>query len=111
MTSRPGPGVYTISIRLGDVSQLIITVTISLNVIGALAALFFCNWTVEAANHTKSTQLNPPITELITITIETTTYLEKKTSEFPKWRNFFTLDIVSTGDAYAKCFRFFFRKL
>ena len=45
MTSRPGPGVYTISIRLDDASQLIITVTISLNVIGALAALFFFNWT------------------------------------------------------------------
>ena len=45
MTSRPGPGVYTISIRLVDVSQLIITVTISSNVNGALAALFFCNWT------------------------------------------------------------------
>ena len=82
MTSRPGPGVYTISIRLGDHTK-----------------------------STKSTQLNPPITELITITIETTTYLEKKTGEFPKWRNFFTLDIVSTGDAYAKCFRFFFSEI
>ena len=51
--------------------------------IDALAALFFsnhsqCNWTVscnrsdEAANHTKSTQLNPLFTELITITIATT---------------------------------------
>ena len=28
-------------------------------------------------HHTRSTQLNPPITELITITIATTTYLEK----------------------------------
>ena len=32
-----------------------------------------CNRTVEAANHIKSTQLNPPITKLITITIATTT--------------------------------------
>ena len=29
-------------------------------------------------HYTKSTQLNPPITELITITIATTTYLEKR---------------------------------
>ena len=30
------------------------------------------NWIVEAANHTRSTQLNPSITELITIAIATT---------------------------------------
>ena len=46
MTSRPGPGVYTVSIRLGDVSQLIITVAISSNVISALSALFFTNHSV-----------------------------------------------------------------
>ena len=41
------------------------------------------------------TQLNPPITELITITIATTTYLEKKTGKFP---NFLlkTLSLVET---------------
>ena len=32
-----------------------------------------CYWIAEAANHTKSTQINPPITELITITIATAT--------------------------------------
>ena len=51
----------------------------------ALAASFFtnhsvqlysntCNGTIEAANHTKSIKLNPPITELITITIATITF-------------------------------------
>ena len=40
-----------------------------------------CNWTVEAVNHIKSTQQNPPITELITITIATTTSPEKKLNE------------------------------
>ena len=54
--------------------------------------------TVEAANHTKSTQLNPPITELIT-TIATTTYPEKK-REISK---FFALDIVPTGDVCPTC--------
>lgn len=53
--------------------------------------------TIEAANYTKSTQLNPPITEL---TITTTTYPEKK--NFQR-RNFFTLDIV--------CPKFFFLKV
>ena len=57
-----------------------------------------CNRTVEAANHTKSTQLNPPITELIT-TIATTTYPEKK-REISK---FFALDIVPTGDVCPTC--------
>ena len=51
--------------------------------IGALAALFFLiihsvigqlavYRSDEAANHTKSTQLNPLFTELITVTIATT---------------------------------------
>ena len=64
---------------------LIITITISSNVTGALADLFFtyhvqlwtdswplsdtCNGRVEAYNYTKSTRLDPPITELIKITI------------------------------------------
>ena len=46
-----------------------------------------CHWTVKVANRSKSTQLNPPITELIIITIAETTYPEE-TREFPKWRNF-----------------------
>ena len=76
------------------VSSLIITITISSNVISCfIFDLPFCtvvirkcnqtvgcNWTpvirVEATNHTKSTQLNPSITELITITMATTTYPE-----------------------------------
>ena len=40
------------------------------------------------ANHTKSSQPNPPITELITITITMTTYPKKKIEEFPKQRIF-----------------------
>ena len=81
------------------ITKLIITIIISSNVIGASAALYFtnhsvqlwsdswllsdtCNRTFEAANHAKSTQLNPPITELITITIATTTYPGKKTGKF-----------------------------
>ena len=65
-----------------------------------------CNRIVEAANHTKSTQLNPPVTELTTITIETTTYPEKKIG---KISTFFALDTVPTGDVCPKCN--FFRKL
>ena len=79
--------------------------------IGTSATLYFytfvirlCNgavgcWTVESANHTKSTQLNPPITELITIIIAATTYPEKKKPK-KNWEmsKFFTLDIVPTGD-------------
>ena len=38
-------------------------------------ALFFAKY--FRANHTKSTQLNPPITDLITITIATTIYPKK----------------------------------
>ena len=73
-------------------------ITIFSHVICALAASFFtnrsvqlysntCNGTIEAANHTKSIKLNPPITELITITIATITY-PKKNGDLPKWRNF-----------------------
>ena len=53
---------------------------------GHFRQLHTCNRTVEATNHTKSTQPNPSITELITITIATTTY-PKKIEEFPKWRD------------------------
>ena len=79
--------------------------------IGALAALFFtnykcsvvirqlqlktCNWTVKAANHIKSTQPNPPTTELIIVTI--------KTGEFQKMEEFFTEDIVSTRNIFPNC--------
>ena len=41
-----------------------------------------CDRTVQAANHIKSARLNQPITELITVTTATTTYL-RKTAEFP----------------------------
>ena len=41
------------------------------------------------------TQLNPPITELITITIATTTYLEKKTGKFPNFL-LWTLSLAET---------------
>ena len=86
--------------RLYVTTGLIITITISSNVTGALADLFFtyhvqlwtdswplsdtCNGRVEAYNYTKSTRLDPPITELIKITIATTTYSERKTVFFSK---------------------------
>ena len=66
------------------------TITILLTMIGALTAFFpltilrvigrqcnqtvGCNLTPEAANHTKSTQINPPISESIMITTAITTY-------------------------------------
>ena len=61
-----------------------------------------CNRIVEAANHTKSTQLNPFMTELTTITITITTYPEKN------WEisKFFALDIVPTRDVCPKCIFF-----
>ena len=74
--------------------QLIITITISSNVMSALPTLFFtnhsvqllsdrwlwmdtCNRAVKEANHTF--QPNPPITELITITTTKPLILKKKT--------------------------------
>ena len=55
-------------------------------------------------HHTRSTQLNPPITELITITIATTTYPEKrKLVNFKNWISFFLFHVVSTGDVCPKC--------
>ena len=65
------------------------------------------NRTVKAANQTMSTQLNLPITELITITIATTTYPKKKQG---KIEEYLTKDIVSTRDICPRCI-FFFRKL
>ena len=56
-------------------SELIITITTSSNLIGALTALFFTNYCVWLKSDSfisqsyKCTQLNPPITEFITITI------------------------------------------
>ena len=49
-----------------------------------------------------SSQLNPPITELITITIATTTYPKKNSAIF-KMEEFLTKTIVSTGDICSKC--------
>ena len=45
-----------------------------------------CNQTITLANHIKCTQLNPPITEVITITIATITY-PNKLGINPKWMN------------------------
>ena len=87
--------------------------------IGALAALFFTNhsvelqpdsglyWTVEVVNHTKSTQPNPPITELNTITIAKATYPTKNLGISKMEKFFFNLDIVSTGDIRHKCINCF----
>ena len=61
-----------------------------------------CNWTVEAANHTKFSQLNPPMTELITITIIATTTYPKQ-----NFKIFFALDIVPTGAVCPRCTFFF----
>ena len=41
-----------------------------------------CDWTVVATKHTKFTQLNPPIKELIKIPVPITTYPEKKLGNF-----------------------------
>ena len=68
-------------------------------VIGQCNWIVGCDWTPEIG-HMKQPlilsplmQLNLPITELITITIETITYPEKKQQtnkpgKVPKWRNF-----------------------
>ena len=58
-----------------------------------------CNWTVEAVNHTKSTQLNLPITELATITKSQPLPWKKKTGNFQNGE-IFTLDTVSKGDVW-----------
>ena len=61
------------------------------------------NRTVKAANQTRSTQLNLPITEVITITIATTTYPKKKRG---KMEEYLTKDIVSTRDSCPRCIFF-----
>ena len=67
-----------------------------------------CNWTVQAANCIKFTQLNPPITESITIIIATTSYPKNKDRmENFQIKEFLTLNIVSTGDICSRCFVFF----
>ena len=48
------------------------------------------------AKHIKCTKLNPPITEVITITIATTTYSTKR--EIYQMDEFVTLDSVSASD-------------
>ena len=57
-----------------------------------------------------STQLNPPVAELISITIATTTYPEKKKKKHTGISNieeFFTLPIVSNGGVRPKRISFF----
>ena len=64
------------------ISCFIFHLSLCIVVIGQYSRTVGCNRTPVigqiTTNHTKSTQLNPPITELITITIATTTYPEKK---------------------------------
>ena len=60
-----------------------------------------CNGIVEAANCTQSTQLNPPITELIPITLVITTYRKKNWAS--KMKEFLALYIVSIGDICSRC--------
>ena len=67
-----------------------------------------CNRTVVAANHTRLTQLNPPIIEVITIIIATTSY-PKKIKAISKMEEFLSEDIVSTGDICSRCI--FFSKI
>ena len=81
------------------VNILIINVTFpQMCLVHALAALFFIHHYLQLEIECKRTvgcnltpvigQLKQPITDLITITIALNTYPEKKTWEFPKWRNF-----------------------
>ena len=75
--------------------------------------------TIEAANYTKSTQLNPPITELITITIAKTTLKKtkkqknnnKKNWRISKMEELLNQHIIdprhSTGDICSRCICFF----
>ena len=60
------------------------------------------NRTVKATNHTKSTQQNPPITELILITIAATTY-PTKLGNFQNG-GFYILDNVSIRDIFFNFF-------
>ena len=47
-----------------------------------------CNRTFKAENHTRSAQLNPPITELIAISKATATYPKKRLGNFQNGRIF-----------------------
>ena len=51
------------------------------------------------ANHIKCTQLNPPITEVIMITIATITY-PNKLGINPKWMNMQHIGSVSTSNIF-----------
>ena len=59
-----------------------------------------CNLTVTLANHIKCTQLNPPITEVVTINIATTT-LTLPNWVFSKMDEFVTLDSVFAGHIFS----------
>ena len=56
-----------------------------------------------AQNFFSNTNTRQTLTELITITIATTTYPEKKKWVVSIMEEFFSLDIVSTGDIWPKC--------
>ena len=60
-----------------------------------------CNETVTSANHIKCTQLNPPITEVNTITTATTTHPNKVGIFNPKWMNMQHFGSVSTSDIFS----------
>ena len=94
----------------------IITITISSYAIGVLA-VSFCTVVIGQCNRTVGRnrtpvigqlkqpiilQPNPPITELITITIATTTY-PRRNCGISKMRKIFTLNFVSTGGICRKC--------
>ena len=87
---------------------LIVTITILSNVISALAALFFTNYSVQLKSDSVIRwlavigQLKQSITELITITIATTIYPKTKLRNFQMEILFLTLD-VSTGYIWPKC--------
>ena len=54
---------------------------------------------LKLANHIKCTQLNPPITEVMTITIATIIY-PNKLGINPKWMKMQHLGSVSTSDIF-----------
>ena len=58
-----------------------------------------CNQTITLANHFKCTELNPPITEVITITIATITY-PNKLGINPKWMNMQHIGSVSPSNIF-----------
>ena len=99
------------------ISCFIFHLSLCIVVIGKYSRTVGCNRTPVigqiTTNHTKFAQLNPPITELITITIATTTYPEKKKKKRKEkkknWEisRFFASDIVPTRDVCLKCIFFF----